>query len=184
MRIATVVTCVALVPALAQTPTPPDAAQIRAAAFDVMTAARYSTFVTVGADGQPQARIVDPLVSRGETSIWIATNPLTRKVEEIRRDPRVTLTFFNQAGGEYVTVIGTAHIVTDAAEKAKRWKPEWAPFYKDQTRGPDFLLFEVRPSRLEISAPGRGMISDPKAWRPVILDLRQGAVKAPLDSRP
>jgi general stress protein 26 len=171
MRIASAVACAAVMASFAQAPKAPDAAQIRAAAFEIMTAARYGTLVTVGAGGHPQSRIVDPLVSRGETSIWIATNPLTRKVNEIRRDPRVTLTFFNQAGNEYVTVLGTARVVTAAAEKAKRWKAEWAPFYKDQTRGADFMLFEVRPFRLEVASAGRGMISDTKTWRPVVLDL-------------
>jgi PPOX class probable F420-dependent enzyme len=152
----------------APAPTP---AQIRTAAFDVMKAARYCTLVTLGADGQPQARVVDPLVSADETSIWIATNPLTRKVKEIARDPRVTLLFFNQAKNEYVTVLGRARVVTAAAERTKHWKAEWAPFYKDQARGDDFLLFEVRPFRLEVDSAARGMVNDAKTWRPVTLAL-------------
>jgi general stress protein 26 len=171
MKLASVVACAAIMSLVAQAPQPPDAAQIRAAAFEIMTAARYGTLVTIGAGGHPQSRIVDPLVGRGETSIWIATNPLTRKAEEIRRDPRVTLTFFNPSGNEYVTVLGIARVVTAADEKSKHWKPEWAPFYKDQTRGADFMLFEVRPFRLEVASAGRGMISDTKTWRPVVLDL-------------
>src|SRR5207245_3819038 len=55
-----------------QTPatTPPTPAQIRKAALDIMTAARYATFITIGPDGHPQARIVDPLI-RGDTlTVW------------------------------------------------------------------------------------------------------------------
>ena len=146
-------------------------AHIRAAAFDVMRAARYCTLITIGNDGQPQARIVDPLVAESEGSIWIATNPLSRKVDEIKRDPRVTLMFFNAAANEYVTVHARASLVTDAARKAAHWKNEWKPFYKDQTNGTDFMVFEVNPFRLEVSSPRHKLNNDPQTWRPVILDL-------------
>ena len=149
----------------------PSKPQMLAAAFDVMKAARYCTLITMGDDGRPQARIVDPLIAEREGSIWIATNPLTRKVKEIARDPRVTLMFFNSSANEYVTVIADARVVTDAARKAAHWKDEWRPFYKEQVRGSDFMLFEVRPTRLEISSPRHQLSNDPQTWRPVILNL-------------
>ena len=145
--------------------------QILAAAFDVMRAARYCTLITIGADGQPQARIVDPLIVEKEGAIWIATNPLTRKVDEIKRDPRVTLMFFNAAANDYVTVHARASIITDAARRAAHWKEAWTPFYKEQTTGADFMLFEVKPFRLEISSPRHKLNNDPKTWRPVIVNL-------------
>lgn len=146
-------------------------AEIRAAAFDVMRAARYCTLITIGQDGQPQARIVDPLVVENEGAIWIATNPLTRKVEEIKRDARVTLMFFNAPANEYVAVFARAAVVSDADRKAAHWKAEWQPFYKHKTAGDDIMLFEVKPFRLEISSPRHRLNNDPKNWRPVILEL-------------
>lgn len=48
-------------PAASQPPPQvPDRAQVLSAARDVMKQARYASLVTVAADGQPQARIVDP----------------------------------------------------------------------------------------------------------------------------
>ena len=149
----------------------PSRASIIAAATDIMRLARYCTLVTIGADGRPQARIVDPFAPEADLTIWIATNPLTRKIQDIRRDPRVTLLYFNQAKAEYVTVIGTAQIETDARLKASHWKTEWAGLYKDDNRGDDYVLLRVRPSRLEVSAVGRGLKNDEKTWRPLIVDL-------------
>lgn len=146
-------------------------AQVIAAAKDIMQEARYSTLITIGRDGQPQARIVDPFPPDSDLTIWIATNPLTRKVQEIRRDPRVTLLYFSRATFEYVTVLGTAVLDTDSLHKAVHWKGEWAALYKDQNRGEDYLLLRVRPSRLEVVSARRGMRNDPKTWRPVILDV-------------
>jgi general stress protein 26 len=146
-------------------------AQVVAAAKAIMQEARYCTLITLGRDGQPQARIVDPFLPDSDLTIWIATNPVTRKVQEIHRDPRVTLLYFNPATFEYVTVLGTAVFDTDSLHKAGHWKPEWAGLYRDQNRGEDYLLLRVRPSRLEVASARRGMRNDPQTWRPVILDL-------------
>jgi general stress protein 26 len=149
---------------------PPAKSQVISVATGIMRAARYCTLVTIGPGGQPQARIVDPLPPESDLTIWIATNPLTRKVTEIRADRRVTLTYFTPATFEYVTVIGTAALDPDPPHKADHWKPEWAAFW-DQKRGEDYLLLRVTPSRLEVSSVRAGLGGDPKTWLPVILDL-------------
>jgi general stress protein 26 len=114
---------------------------------------------------------VDPFVPEADFTIWIATNPLTRKVVEIRRDPRVTLLYFNAAAGAYVTVLGAAMLVADSAEKIRHWKEEWAAYYKDGPRGDGYLLIRVRPTRLEVVSPSHGLVNDPKTWRPILLDM-------------
>jgi general stress protein 26 len=149
----------------------PSRTEIIAAARDVMEKAVYSTFITLGEDGQPQARVVDPTLPDPNLTIWIGTNALTRKVKDIQRDPRVTLLYFHAASAGYVTVIGRAALVTEAGEKERRWKASWAPFNPNGFRGSDFTLIRVTPSRLEISSPSRNMMNDPKTWLPVVIDL-------------
>ncbi len=149
----------------------PSRAEVIAAARDVMQKAAYCTFITIGEDGQPQARVVDPTLPDPNLTVWIGTNPLTRKVKDIQRDPRVTLLYFHAASASYVTVMGRAALVTDAGEKERRWKTSWAPFYPNGFRGGDFTLIRVTPARLEISSPSRKMINDPKTWLPVVIDL-------------
>lgn len=153
------------------TAAPPSRGDILAAATDIVHKARYCTLVTHGEDGHPQARIVDPLGPDAGFTTWIATNPLTRKVAQIRRDARVTLLCFDGATSSYVTVIARAAIVTDAAEKARRWKEEWTPFYAAGASGNDVLLIRLTPIRLEIVAIDRGFAGDAKTWRPVTIDF-------------
>lgn len=150
----------------------PSRTKIVAAAREIMQAAHYCTLVTIGADGQPQARIVDPFPPDSDLTIWIATNPLTRKVDEIRRDPRVTLMYFSAATFEYVTIIGTAVADTGTIAKAGHWKDAWASLYKEKNRGDDYLLLRVKPSRMEVVSVRRGIANDPKTWRPASVDIR------------
>jgi general stress protein 26 len=104
--------------------------------------------------------------------VWMATTPSTRKVAQIRRDPRVTLSYFDPNSMGYVTLLGTAALVSNPAEKAKRWKEDWAKLYTDKNRGDDYLLIKVTPIRLEVSVESQGITNDPKTWRPVVIDFK------------
>ena len=100
---------------------PPSRAVI-AAATDIIQKAHYCTFITIDEDGQPQARMVDPIAPDADFTIWFATNPLTRKVDQVRRNPKVTLSCFDAGTSSYVTVLGRGELVTDVAEKQRHWK--------------------------------------------------------------
>jgi general stress protein 26 len=152
--------------------TPPAAVErsvIMKAAGEVMASARYCGLVTVGSDGHPQARVVDPFAPEEDMTVWIATKRTTRKVDQIKKDARVTLFYFDRAGPGYVTLVGTADLVDDAGEKAKHWKEDWSAFYKDKNRGEDYVLIRVKPSRLEIVSYSHGLLNEPETWRPVVL---------------
>lgn len=149
----------------------PSRDKVMAAAREVMTTVRYCTLITIGPDGQPQARVVDVSAADSGFIVWIGTNGVTRKVADIRKDPRVTLMYFNDAGMEYVTLSGRAVIDDDMAHKAAHWKPSWGTMVKDEYRGPDFVLIRVKPSRLEVVSLGRGIFNDPVSWKPAIVDL-------------
>ena len=149
----------------------PPRAKVIMAAREIMSAVRYSTLVTIGVGGHPQARIVDAFAPDSALTVWIATNPATRRVAEIARDPRVTLMYFSPTTFEYVTLIGTAVLDSNVTHKAAYWKPDWARLYKDENRGPDYLLIKVTPSRIEVVSMRRGIANDPVTWRPVSVDL-------------
>jgi len=150
----------------------PDRATVLKVAREVMQQARYCDMVTLGEDGQPQARVIDAFAPEADMTVWIATNPLSRKVAQIRKDPRVTLLYFNPNAMAYVTLVGRAVLVTDPAEKAKRWKDDWATLYKDKNRGDDYLLVKISPTRLEVSAEGLGIHNDKATWKPVVIELK------------
>lgn len=149
---------------------PTDAAAIAAARAIIQTA-RHATLITLAGDGSAQARLVDPLPPDDRFVIRVATNPKTRKVAELRRDPRITLLYANPADGEYVTVHGTARLITDREGKARHWSAAWDPFYPTGPAGDDVVLVEVTARTLEVVSQARGIDSDPVTWRPVIIVL-------------
>jgi general stress protein 26 len=103
--------------------------------------------------------------------VWIATRPVTRKVEQLRADPRATLYWFDAVRREYVTIMGSARLVDDLAEKERRRdtvSPELYPNWPD-----DYLLIEVTPTTLEVL--GRGLEPDPLTWKPPTLEFGKAA---------
>ena len=149
----------------------PSRVEIVSAARDVIEKARFCSLVTLGEDGHPQARIVDPIAPDETFTMWIATNPLTRKTQQIRRDGRVTLLCFDQATASYVTVLGRAALVADAPTKRAHWKDDWSQIYRDGPDSREVVLIRVTPARLEVVSESRGMIGDAKTWRPVAIEF-------------
>ena len=170
-RIAVLISVLPLAIAAQAPSSRPTRAAIISAATDIAQKAHYCTFITIGEDGQPQARIVDPLAPDAGFTIWIATNPLTRKVDQIRRNPRVTLSCFDAATSSYVTMLGRGELISDVAEKQRHWKADWSQIYKNGARGNDVVLIRFTPARLEIVSESRGMVGDPKTWLPLSIDF-------------
>jgi general stress protein 26 len=138
--------------------------QLITAAREIISSTRYCALITLDSSGRPQARTVDPFAPDEDMKIWIGTNPRSRKVAELRRNRRVTLYYFDRDAEAYVSISGTARLVNDPKEKAKRWKKEWKEFYPDRAR--DYLLIAVTPEKLELVNVKKGIVGDPVTWKP------------------
>src|SRR4029453_11171960 len=134
-------------------------AELITAARETMSAARYCALITQDSSGRPQARTLDPFPPDENMVVWLGTNPRSRKVAAIRRNPRVTLYYFDREAQAYVTIYGIARLINDPKAKLKWWKDEWKDFYPDRAK--DFLLIRVTPQRLEIVNVKKSIVGDP-----------------------
>lgn len=148
-------------------------AQLLSAARDVMSAAPFVAFATVDEQGRPAVRAMDALAPDGDLIVWFATNPRSRKVGQLRADPRVALHYLDADGPGYVTLNGVARLVEDPAQKAGRWKESWTPFYAD--RDASVILIEVTPLWLEVVSVPHGANGDPDDWRADIVEFVPGS---------
>ena len=142
-----------------------------AAAREVMITMRYCALITTGRNGRSHARTMDAFAPEADMTVWLATNPLSRKAAEIRRNPKVTLYYFDRESAAYVTIYGTARLVNDKGEKAKRWKDDWKTFYPDRDKS--YLLIKVTPDRLEVVNINKGVVGTSPTWQPLSVDFRR-----------
>jgi general stress protein 26 len=159
-----------LLPALAAGQTPE--AMLKAAR-EVMTAAEYCFLVTVDDSGQPQARLMQQFPPTPDFTIWMGTNPRSRKVAQIRARPRTAVACSDTKGPAYLTLTGRARIVDDPAERLKHWRADWDIHYPGGPGGPNFVLIEFVPERLELISAAHQIGIAPASLRPPAL-VRRG----------
>ncbi len=140
-----------------------------AAAREIMGAQQYCALVTVDSSGQPHARTINPFPPEEDMTVWIATNSRSRKVLEIRNNPRVCLYYADHSRAiGYVTIVGKAILVDDMNEKLKRKRDYWDQAFPDWKY---LVLIKVIPEQLEVLNYAHGMLNDPVTWRAPYLDF-------------
>ena len=139
------------------------------AAKEIMNSATYCALITLDEEGRPRVRVMNPFKPEGDLIVWFGTNPNSRKVAQIKNDPRVTLYYLDNDASGYVMIHGMAQLVDDPMEKERRWKDEWKSFYPKKPEG--YLLIKVVPEWMEILSTSRGILGDKITWQPPMVLL-------------
>ena len=141
-----------------------EAKKILAVANEMINQRGPCALITVDDQGIPRARAMDPFLPEKDFTIWFGTNASSRKVDQIGKNPNVTVYYEAENRSGYVTLHGQASLVNDPLEKARRWKTEWESFYPDREK--DYLLIKVKPKWLEVISTTRNILGDDRAWTP------------------
>ena len=145
------------------------------AARDIVATSRFCALVTIGADGTPNVRMMDAFAPDDDMVVWMATNTLSRKVEDLRRNPRVAIYYADPDAPGYVTIRGVARLVDDPDETRKRWKEEWSVLYLEDRS--NYILIEIRPETVEIVNLRAGVSSEMETWEvPAVVFGEGGSV--------
>lgn len=143
--------------------------------FDVaqqtIIAAGCASLITVEESGHPSSRAVAAFPPDEDFArIVIGTHPDSRKNAHVLRDPRVALSYVDNANRGYLTVIGRAHIDDKSEEKKTYWVDRFSAFFPDGPESDEYQLMIVVPERLELRSFGLKVAEEPTRWSPVILE--------------
>ncbi len=137
------------------------------AARDMIEAAGNCALITLDDTSIPVVRIMDPFPPDEDFTIWFGTNVKSRKVEQIKKNPNVTLYYQDNDKTGYVVIHAKAQIVDDPVEKKKRWKKAWEDFYPNNREA--YTLIKATPVSLEILSESRKILGDSITWKtPVV----------------
>ncbi|MDG2195093.1 MAG: pyridoxamine 5'-phosphate oxidase family protein [Polaribacter sp.] len=140
-------------------------------AKSIMESSYYCTLITQDKKGQPKARVVEPFLPEKEYTVWMATNPYSRKVTQLKNNSKTTLHYFDKSKLAYVSLMGDAYLVDDPILKAQKWKEGWEKFYPK--RDTDYLLIKFVPHTLELISPSKKYLGDKTTWKPHQVLLRK-----------
>lgn len=152
-----------------------DPQQLLTAARELMDSAEYCFLITVDPAGQPQARLMHPFPPEPDLRIFLGTNPKSRKVAQIRSNPRATLACYDPKGPGYVTLLGSARLVETPSERRKRWRKGWEEFFPGGPEGSNYVLIELTPGRVELISPKHGIGTAPGSLRAPAIERKGGA---------
>jgi general stress protein 26 len=150
-------------------------ARLVAAAREIMGAQTYCALITLDETGRPQVRTMNPFPPEEDMSVWFATNTRSRKVREMRHDPRVTLYYSDHKNAiGYVAITGHAVLTEDMQEILKRKRAYWDQAFPGLK---NLVLIQVVPERIDVLNYKAGVQADPETWRTPSIEL--GPATAP-----
>ncbi len=133
-----------------------------AAAKEIISSVKYCALITVDSAGSPNVRTMNPFPPEEDMTVWMATNSRSRKYNEIKNNPNVTLYYANHSKADgYVTIKGKAVLVDDMAEKLKRKRDYWDQSFPDWKY---LILIKVIPEKLEVINYKRKLYNKEVTW--------------------
>lgn len=142
--------------------TPVDRETLVEAARDIISKTIYCGLVTVESNGQPQVRTMNPFPVEDDLIIWFATARESRKVKELKANPKVAIYFADHISAiGYVNISGKAEVIDDKELLIKKKREYWEgiPGWQDI-----FVLIKIVPERLEVINYKYGLNNDPQTF--------------------
>jgi general stress protein 26 len=135
---------------------------LKSIAREIIASSKNCALITIDSLGIAHARTMDPFYPDENFNIWMATNPKSSKVNQIKNNSNVTLYYSDKENPSYVTLQGQAKLVNLEELKKKFWKDEWKNFYKNRTT--DYLLIQFSPTKLNVISEKHKILGDSITW--------------------
>ena len=92
-------------------------------------------------------------------SLWFYTRASSHKVDEVKGDQRVGVTYANPSKQDYVSLSGKARLVRDKAAITEHWQESMRTWFPKGTDDPDIALLRVEVTEAEYwDAPSSTMV--------------------------
>ncbi|WP_373539321.1 pyridoxamine 5'-phosphate oxidase family protein [Chamaesiphon sp.] len=117
---------------------------------DLIKDINFCMLTTIDDDGSLRSR---PMSVNGEVEangdLWFFTYGSSHKVTEVDRHEQVNVSFAAPDKQCYVSLSGTAELVTDRAKMQERWQPELKAWFPQELDEPDIALLKVNATTAE-----------------------------------
>jgi general stress protein 26 len=136
---------------------------IKVAAHEIINETHYCALTTIDSTGQPQMRTMNPFPANDEFITWFATSRSSRKVQEIRNNPKVCVYYADHVNAKgYVSITGTATVIDDKELLVKMKRDYWSGIQNWQDI---FVLIKIVPKTMEVINYKHGLNNDPKTFK-------------------
>jgi general stress protein 26 len=161
--------CTAIIPMNVSAQTSVERDTLIAAALEIIKETAFCGLVTIDSTGQPQVRTMNPFPVNEDLIVWFATSGTSRKVREIKSNPRVCVYFANHISAKgYVNITGMAEVIDDKELLIKMKREYWSGIPNWQEI---FVLIKIVPKSIEVINYKLGVNGDPNTFKAPSIDL-------------
>ena len=133
------------------------------AAKEIIASTHYCALATIDSAGQPQIRTMNPFPANDQLITWFATSRTSRKVAEIKKNPKVSVYYADHVMAKgYVSITGTAEVIDDKELLIKMKRDYWSGIPNWQEK---FVLIKITPKTLEVINYKHGLNNDPETFK-------------------
>ena len=116
---------------------------------DLIKGIKVAMMTTVEEDGSLRSRPMWTHDRDFDGELWFFTREHAPKVDEVQRDQHISLTYSEPARDRYVSVSGTAKVVTDKEKMRQLWDPSLKAWFPKGLEDPDMALLCVDVTQAE-----------------------------------
>ena len=126
---------------------------------DLIKDIRIAMLSTAGQDGRIYSRPMATQQSRFQGELWFLTRQDSGKVDEIRHDAHVNVTYSDSKNASFVSLTGRAEISKDRAKIHELWNPLYKAWFPNGEEDPEIAALKVTVEAAEYwDAPSNAIV--------------------------
>ncbi len=110
---------------------------------------KYAMLTTVEDDGSLHSRPMATQNTPFDGELWFFTHASSGKVQEIRHDQHVNVSYAHPDDQTYISVSGKARLVRDAKKNEELWTPAMKAWFPKGADDPETALLNVAVDKAE-----------------------------------
>jgi general stress protein 26 len=97
--------------------------------YDLIEGIEIAMFTTRRADGNLVSRPMATQARAEGADLWFVTDISSDKLDELKVDPHVNVSYYKDRSREFVSVSGTAHVTQNREKIRELWRPDWKAWF-------------------------------------------------------
>ena len=102
--------------------------------------ARIAMLGTNGGDGHPNIKAMLKMENEGLDTLWFSTNSSSKRVAQLRKDPRACVYLVDTEKMQGLMLVGLAEVLDDAESRERLWRDGFEMYYPLGVTDPDYSV--------------------------------------------
>ncbi len=114
-----------------------------------LSLANRSTIGMLGTygDGYPDVRAMIKNKNEGPKTIWFTTNTSSRKIEQLKENPKACVYFVDSDKWMGLRLVGIVDILQDPESRQRLWREGFERYYPSGVSDPDYSVLRFKAQR-------------------------------------